>query len=539
MKVLLDACFRQKKSNSIVIIGDEGSGKEQFVMEVVNSYRPEASEPSSSSSPSSSLSKSSLSKSSAAEARVDTEVEVGVGEKVGPSTTANPRFRVARIRGRVDGSDQLALVSLARQLFFQRPTERKFDANLESVEMALRTSYSQGTPTIIIIEDVHEFVLRKKQLLLYTLLDLMHRNDLLFALIGITHKADFNLSLEKRVVSRLNAQYVHLSSASAERISTDLNARLTLPPSFGLDVDGDDGEGDAEGPDPVTVAAFTSFRRSFNAQVNVVFPIVAVDAAPGTVYPGSAIRLIRGHVNHGCGINYFIRAALMAVLHLTCDEPFVKPLHIRKALLSLNPPCPSQTLAGCPSVEVYLLGTLVRLLSKVQVGAAFCSTAVTGSGASRDSFRSLPSSSSSSSSTADAMQIALAEGMGRDGSLPFSRVLHEFDKMTGLLRKDILPRGRLVQAAQALASMGFIDVRSELRASSRSVSVGKTVFAGEYRLRLLTDLDEVRTAFRASVPDAVGVQTPGEALKIPDYMRKAILNPLEPIVQPGSGLGLV
>jgi len=54
--------------------------------------------------------------------------------------------------------------------------------------MALRTSYSQGTPTIIVIEDVHEFVRRKKQLLLYTLLDLMHKNDLLFALIGITHK---------------------------------------------------------------------------------------------------------------------------------------------------------------------------------------------------------------------------------------------------------------------------------------------------------------------------------------------------------------
>lgn len=195
LRVILDATFKQKKSNSVIVIGDQESGKEQFVSAVIDSYtRPDDAVSSASSSSSTTSANSST------------------------PALAPVKFRVARIKGMVDGNDNLAFHTLAKQLYVQKTSDRKFDANLDFVGQALRTSYSQGTPTIIVIEDIHEFVRRKKQLLLYTLFDLMHRSDLLFAVVGITHKVPHLLTLLHAAVTTNQCSPPNLLHTPSNRI---------------------------------------------------------------------------------------------------------------------------------------------------------------------------------------------------------------------------------------------------------------------------------------------------------------------------------
>jgi Cdc6-like AAA superfamily ATPase len=607
MRVLLDSVFMSKKSNSIIVIGDHDSGKELFVDEVLTSYTRRHSQnledfnqvsdtsslvPHISTSNSSSNMNGNIYKSSQQHS-----------EHINYDNT--PAFRVARIRGMVDGDDSLALTSLARQLFIHRRNNgRKFDANLDYVEMALRSSYSAGVPTIIIVEDIHEFVRRKKQLLLYTLLDMMHQRDMLFALVGITHKADFNVSLEKRVVSRLNAQFVHLSPASAERICADLAMKLTLPSmailqketekenqrrewkiQMGID-SSHRWEEDKEEKEPghmqsqfqdegmalmskprnngVPDEEWDKFRKRFNDHILQLFPSpdLSLDSSNSSHSSGnghifikaSALRVIRGHVNHGRGITFFLRAAVSSVLYLSPMEPLLSVEVFSRALNALDPPCPSRTLRGCPVLEVILLAALVRLVGASRVGMAFSGVGnmvnpTSGTGVNR-----------------------AIDGLGSDGSFTLSRVLDEFDKLTGYLKRDVIPRAALVQAATSLASMGFLTIYSDQRHGKRGMSSaasGATFgAAGEYKLRLLADLEELKMAFMlhnsgygtgsngASIgssgrehSDTVGIAVGNcntsarrsslePNLVISEHIRKAVLNPLEPVLAPHSG-GLV
>ena len=59
--------------------------------------------------------------------------------------------------------------------------------NVEYLQTIFRSSYAEMVPTVIIIEDIHEFATAKKQLLLYTLLDLIHRSDALFVLVSLLY----------------------------------------------------------------------------------------------------------------------------------------------------------------------------------------------------------------------------------------------------------------------------------------------------------------------------------------------------------------
>jgi hypothetical protein len=141
---------------------------------------------------------------------------------------------------------------------------------------------------------------------------------------------------------------------------------------------------------------------------------------------------------------------------------------------------------------------------------------------------------------------AVHAGIAKDGSFPLSRILVEFDKMTGLLRKHILPRSALVQAAQALQSMGLVEIRSEFRVA-QSIQGHKAATTAEYRCRLVTDLEELKVAFtlaptlgvRGSASASASASASTNGLAIPDHVRKAILDPLEPISLPNTSVGLL
>ena len=93
---------------------------------------------------------------------------------------------------------------------------------LEDLEEHFKLCYHNGTPAVIVLEDIDIFATREKQVLIYTLLDFMHRKDQLLVVVGTTSRAHLPTLLEKRTASRLNAQFVYVAPSTGKRYLSDL-----------------------------------------------------------------------------------------------------------------------------------------------------------------------------------------------------------------------------------------------------------------------------------------------------------------------------
>ena len=87
--------------------------------------------------------------------------------------------RVARVRGSVFGQDHRALLSATQQLLAGSGSA-DFLRNMGALEAELAQGFERGRPVVVVVEEMHEFCRREKQVLLYSLLDLLHRQKLLF-----------------------------------------------------------------------------------------------------------------------------------------------------------------------------------------------------------------------------------------------------------------------------------------------------------------------------------------------------------------------
>eukprot|EP01035_Chromulina_nebulosa_P020640 gene20640-26759_t len=83
-------------------------------------------------------------------------------------------------------------------------------------------------PAVIVLYDLHSFASTKKQTLIYTLLDLMHKKELFFIIIGTSSCAFLDSLLEKRIISRLNAQHIFIPTTTTIDIINELSHRLVL-----------------------------------------------------------------------------------------------------------------------------------------------------------------------------------------------------------------------------------------------------------------------------------------------------------------------
>lgn len=88
--------------------------------------------------------------------------------------------RVAIVKGQHTHSDAEGLLSISNQLLLRRQTDKELNAALEDLEQYFTQCRMDGIPAILIIEDFHVFAMRKRQMMIYTLLDFMHKRDLLF-----------------------------------------------------------------------------------------------------------------------------------------------------------------------------------------------------------------------------------------------------------------------------------------------------------------------------------------------------------------------
>jgi len=145
----LNSAFVEHVSSSIIIIGPPGGSKKQLLDRIVGSF-------------------------------VNND-----------SKNANTKeVSIARVNGFLCQQDNVAIKLLADQFLVRSATEnRHFNLAVEDLETHFRQCKINKTPAIIVLEEIDLFAVRDKQILIYTLLDLMHKRDLLFVVVGLTASA--------------------------------------------------------------------------------------------------------------------------------------------------------------------------------------------------------------------------------------------------------------------------------------------------------------------------------------------------------------
>ena len=485
----LNIAFTQRVSTSLLVVGPVGSGKKRLVESLLATYN------------------------------------VGKG-KCG--------IAVARIKGLVCTTDQQALCSIADQFLLRSGVgfEKNVTVVLRDLEAHFRQCMIDGHPAVVLLEDIHIFAARDKQVLIYTLLDFMHKQECLFVVVGLTPCAHLNSLLEKRVLSRLNAQFVYVPPVTGDDVIAEFRRRLRLCSANPTPSTNADDGGMAivkEGEEAEALAAY--FKR-FDVGVDAMF------AEPSSAGAGLCFAL-RRYCEWGKGISHFLRAAQLAVALLTPEEPWLTAAGLEAALYSQDPPSLAERLAGLPGLELRLFAAVVRLHGRkmgegavaaeaaaVQMdsagegGAAGLSAAVGGGGA-------LPLASSSSSGRGKASK------KGGDRSITIEEALREFELLTTALRTKETTSARLVQGLQALAAAGLVLLTNASAGGAHPKPAPASLLSDRTLVVMLPPEHEARAAFSERGGGADGgrarVGRPVPTIIVSDRIRSAVLEPLRPV----------
>lgn len=149
IKKAFDHAFIQKLSTSLIVVGGSSNESLTLVRSVLESYS------------------SGSFKAAALSSRF----------------TKNKNY-TARVNGSSQQSDHEALVDMANQFLLRNERDTNINIALEDLEDHFKQCRLDGIPAIIVLEDFHAFAKRPRQTLIYTLLDLMHKKDLLFTVSG-------------------------------------------------------------------------------------------------------------------------------------------------------------------------------------------------------------------------------------------------------------------------------------------------------------------------------------------------------------------
>jgi len=347
LKSKLDAAFKQKVSTSILLIGPPGCGKRKLVDKVLTSYNPY-------------------------------DTDTGGDGFVEPS--------IARVNGNICTQDSQALNSLADQLLIRSATEdRHFNLAVEDLEKHFQRCRLDKRPAIVILEELDLFARRDKQILIYTLLDLMHKEHLLFVVIGISSCGALHTILEKRILSRLNAQYVHIKPLTDSDICKTLSKRLTRPfidsisnnkkrrIKAPINDNGDDDDDADESKDDkthtysdnkATAYSATEYHQNFVNKIYDLFGGCNNDISEndsGSKKKGTLEDIISIYVEWGRSLDFFIKVAMRAVQRLSITRPYIDKKLIETEIACMDPVTTAEMVNWLPQLELYILGAIYRL----------------------------------------------------------------------------------------------------------------------------------------------------------------------------------
>lgn len=135
---------------------------------------------------------------------------------------------VAYVNCEMLANEQDALLEVIDTFIWNRP-QRHLQPGLEDLEDYFAGCYHQQQPAIVYLENFQALSSSSRRpTVLYTLLDLMHTPQRLFVLILHSCSADICNLLEKRVLSRLNAQVLYSGGLqTAEALAVDLLHLMT------------------------------------------------------------------------------------------------------------------------------------------------------------------------------------------------------------------------------------------------------------------------------------------------------------------------
>ncbi len=464
----LDLAFQQKMSTSLLVIGPPGSGKKAIIDGVLESYARNHRQDSNSSTD-------------------------GMA-----SLNTEPSFSVARIQGQVCSSDQDALCSIAGQLCLRPITGRDLSTALEDLEDHFRQCALNGRPAVIVLQDVHAFATREKQVLIYTLLDYMHKSDMLFVVIGCTPCAHLQYMLEKRVLSRLNAQFVYVPPATGEDVCDVLARRLRL------DMTGDSTE--------------QAYRKQFNAKICVLFGVADDNrnnslkkkaharSGSGSGSEPELLRVIRGYAEWGKGLSHFLRVTHLATCRLTQEEPYMHASTFIEALSGQDPYTLTERLSALPLHELHLFACIARLHGRLGKET----NAINGT---RSAMAKSPSA-----------------------AVHVDEVLQELDRLTGAFRRNESTRSRALLGLTALVQDGLI-----MLCGGAGKPVAARLVTDQTLVMLQPPMYEVLAAFHPNI-ESQEIGRKRLPLVLSDRVRRAVLEPLEAvaaIIDASGGGGLL
>mmetsp|Transcript_51761 Transcript_51761/g.86025 ORF Transcript_51761/g.86025 Transcript_51761/m.86025 type:complete len:572 (+) Transcript_51761:160-1875(+) len=140
-------------------------------------------------------------------------------------------FSVVRLSGTIHTDDMLAMKGIVQQLQIEMETEvAQKNSTIEHMRFVCMAVKKSKKPIIFVLEEFDLFAQRRKQILIYNLLDLFHSHQARIALVGLTCRLDACELMEKRVRSRFSHRQINfLGIQSIEEYEQILSSTLTLP----------------------------------------------------------------------------------------------------------------------------------------------------------------------------------------------------------------------------------------------------------------------------------------------------------------------
>lgn len=519
----LSVAFEQRMSTSLLIVGAPGSGKGMLVDNILKEY---------------------LVRYTDNNDGIDNDKNLN--ENHDPMMNDNDNaypFSLARIQGAVCATDSQALISIANQLCLRKKDHSLVSA-VEDMEDHLKQCHLNGQPAVIVLEDIDQFCTREKQLLIYTLLDLMHKQNLLFVVVGTTTKAHLSVLLEKRVLSRLNAQFVYMEPAGGDEICDILKRRLTLPSvtvssasneahKFNIEnenehdntlVQSNTKEIDEEENryrsifNEVITDLFGETRQGFDKDTDTADPDNNKDAA-ATKKRGKLFSFISGYCAWGKGVRHFLLLSTLMVASLTSDMPYFTEQQFTSLSNNQAPFSLLERLAQLSLLELHLFAMASRLYAKKNAhilgmaGAQFSnnnskSMLANGDGTgmhmnanTHGSFLSTTTTTSSSFKTKD---------KNKENFVTLREIFAEMDKFTGTnlsqsslyvihssnLSKQMFTRSHATQAILNLQTNQLIACSNNISNTSNTHTVqAESSLTNQTIVLLIPMYHEIRHAF--------------------------------------------
>lgn len=441
---ILLAAFQRRSSTAVVVTGPSGQRNMNFIRKVLNRFR------------------------GSDDSRID--------------------YSVATIKGLMYGDDRDALLQLAEGLGFVT-SGRNFDANSDALQEFLKHGRLAQRPTVLILESFEEFARNSRQVLLYTLLDLLHRPDLLLVILGTTCCADVSFQLEKRIVSRLSAQFLEISSPSPAEICQELLCRLKVDRHQCVI-----SEQNRE--------FIERFIADYNTSVEDMFGHISQPGCirgvkrPRAQEAEEILSVIEKWSMWGRELSFFILAAKKLILGLSSDCAVINSRLFLECIAEMCPDPIIETLSNLTKIELWLFAICVRIY--------FITRNIAASGSSRGQ----------QTKVAKAPEQKII-------SFSVSAVSAAFEKLVKLSGKNGILQRDLFAALATLHNLKLISVHNGTAVGARSAAV-PIVHSDSAILLGISPLD-AKLAFE------------NRSLKMPDKVRRAVLEPLEPLLEEFSG----